>query len=342
MSWMSRLPADVTDVQQTPAGYEGRVSLPVWEHRYFGRECPQCQGRFKMRADEYEALPEELMLTCPYCGQRQEHSSFMSKEQVERSTAALHATAEQFLHNKVEEMLSGVFGGSKPRSRRGSGVSTTYTPGTPPPVRTLPTYFEDRIRRTIECENCSNNYAVYAASAFCPVCGPRAALSTVIESIQAAGQTLALEDGVEPEQREEMRAAGVFDGIAADAVKMIVTLFEVYAADAFSAKVPRHEQLVKGKGNVFQRLDDADALFETHAGSSLHELVEGACFERLRRASEQRHVLVHRHGIVDQRFLDRVAGSTLGVGQRVVISRRDAEQALADLEALVRSMDAAF
>ena len=26
-----------------------------------------------MRQDEYEALPEEIELTCPYCGHREEH-----------------------------------------------------------------------------------------------------------------------------------------------------------------------------------------------------------------------------------------------------------------------------
>lgn len=338
---MSRLPADVTDVQQTPEGYEGRVSLPVGEHGYFGRGCPQCDGLFMMRADEYKALPEEDVLTCPYCGHRDEHSEFMTKEQVERATAAAHATAEQFLHDKVEEMFSGIFGQSQRRPRGGSGVSITYTPGTPPPVRSLPTYVEAGARRTIRCESCSNHYAVYGASAFCPVCGPRAALSTVIDSIEAARRTLSPEDAIEPEQREELRAAGVFDGMTSDAIKMIVTLFEVYAADRFAAKIAGHEQLLKGKGNVFQRLDDADALFCAHTGQSLQGLVDDACFERLRQAFEQRHVLVHRHGKVDQRFLDRVPGSTLRVGQRLLISRRNAEQVLDDLEALVRVLDAA-
>lgn len=47
---------------------------------------------------------------------------------------------------------------------------------------------------------------------------------------------------------------------------------------------------------------------------------------------QQRHVLVHVGGHVDQKYLDRVPTTRLTVGQRLVLSRAAAEQALTDLE----------
>lgn len=64
----------------------------------------------------------------------------------------------------------------------------------------------------------TNHSAVYGAAAFCPICGPRPSVDTLRESIAAARRTLALEDEVPESTREAIRAEGVFDRMAADAV----------------------------------------------------------------------------------------------------------------------------
>jgi hypothetical protein len=61
---------------------------------------------------------------------------------------------------------------------------------------------------------------------------------------------------------------------------------------------------------------------------------------RLLRTFEQRHALTHKDGHVDQRYLDRVPSSGLALGQRLVVSRADAEEALADLESLIIAVEA--
>jgi hypothetical protein len=52
-------------------------------------------------------------------------------------------------------------------------------------------------------------------------------------------------------------------------------------------------------------------------------------------------VLTHNGGLVDQKFLDRVPGSGLTLGQRLVVRRPDAAQALDDLDTVVRALSAA-
>ena len=63
-------------------------------------------------------------------------------------------------------------------------------------------------------------------------------------------------------------------------------------------------------------------------------------WHRLRRAFAQRHVLVHKNGHVDQPFLDQVPESSLAVGQRLVITRTEAEQAMDDVELLITAIEA--
>jgi hypothetical protein len=247
MDWQSRIPDGVGDIQDTSDGFEAKVSIPADEDGYIGRLCNGCGGKFRMVADEYAALPDITRLTCPYCGRDGEPSNFITPAQLERAEAAVHAVAEQFMHQQIDNILGRTFGPGR-RLRPGeSGVEITYTPAARPPIRTLPEIIEERVLRTITCPNCSTHYAVYGASAFCPVCGPRAATDTVLEAIAAARAALALEDHLPANQRDAARAAGVFDRLAADTVKNIVSLFEVSPASSSPPAPPPRQPPSRAK-----------------------------------------------------------------------------------------------
>jgi hypothetical protein len=150
-----------------------------------------------------------------------------------------------------------------------------------------------------------------------------------------------MEDRLGEDDRETLRAAGVFERFAVDAIESTVSLFEMFAREQFTRRVGDAGTHTAGKGNVFQRLDDAAELFSAYADIDIVELAGDERWEQLKRAFAQRHVLTHNSGIVDQKFLDRVPDSGLRLGQRLVIRRPDAAQALDDLEAVVRAVGAA-
>lgn len=81
MDWKHRLPAGIGNVRDTPTGFEAAISIRVHDDGYFGRECPECGRLFKMDAAAYEALPDDLELICPYCGERRDHADFMTQDQ---------------------------------------------------------------------------------------------------------------------------------------------------------------------------------------------------------------------------------------------------------------------
>lgn len=334
-------PDGVGDVRKTDDGFEVSISIPTDEDGYFGRECPACESPFKMRHDEYEALPDEIELTCPYCGHREEHGSFISAAQRARVMAAAEGLAEQWLHEQVNDIFGRTFGGRSSRPTRSNAfisVEWSYTPGNPPPVRDLPAALEGQTRRVVECSACSNRHAVYSATSFCPVCGPRPADEKVLEAIAAAREALAVEDRLGDEERETLRAAGVFERWAVDAIESTVSLFEMFVRDQFARRVADADVHTSGRGNVFQRLDATAALFSDHLDLDLVGLAGENRWDRLKRALARRHVLAHNGGIVDQKFIDRVPDGGLRLGQRLVLRRADAAQALDDLEAVIRAI----
>ena len=143
MSWQ-HLPkpdgvGDITDRPTTAS--RSSISIPLDEDGFFGRECPSCEAPFKMRSDEYKALPDEIELTCPYCGHREEHSAFMSSAQHARAMAAAEGLVEQWMHGQLNDMLGQHVRTARRARHAGNSfisIDWSYTPGTPPPVRELP------------------------------------------------------------------------------------------------------------------------------------------------------------------------------------------------------------
>jgi hypothetical protein len=209
----------------------------------------------------------------------------------------------------------------------------------PSSLQALPDYVEDAVRRTLECEKCGTAFAVYGSAPFCPNCGERPLLTTTLESVAALRQLLSIEDSLEGAVRDSARDHGVFDQAARDVIKQIVTLCEVFMRGQFAERAPDHESIVRTAGRgVFQRLDDTNDLFAAHAGFALSSLVSDADWIALGAVFQQRHVLVHRNGTIDQQFVDRVPNTTQRVGQRLIVGRQDAEHALDTLEELVTNV----
>src|SRR5260221_1539303 len=90
----------------------------------------------------------------------------------------------------------------------------------------------------------------------------------------------------------------------------------------------------KGKGNVFQRLDDLADLFVTHARYDVR-LVVGKRWPELVRTWAGRHVYVHKDGLVDERYVRAVPATALRLGQRLPVTEADARSAIENVRALV-------
>ncbi len=150
------MPKGVSDVRKEGTRINAKVEMPASEDGYSGCECPACARFFKVMISEYEALPNDP-INCPYCGHGTDTDTdtdtdeFMTEEQRSRVTADVEAVAEQWVHAQLDDMFDRAFRGSKAMS---------YTRGSTPPRRALPTYVEKAVRRTLECGSCGNHQAV--------------------------------------------------------------------------------------------------------------------------------------------------------------------------------------
>lgn len=305
------------------------VSIPVDDEGYFGRECPTCHQIFRMHSGDYEALPNDLVLTCPYCGHQDEHSEFMTQQQKDR----VMRVAQDYGTQLVSEMLDKSFGSLARSTRNNSFLKIAYrsTPFFPEP---LPGINEERLIRERTCPTCQVRYAVFGEHRFCPVSGSLDPADIGRDALAAETAKLNAMSEIQEPQRSTLREQGVLDRVAVDTLGRVVGVVETLAASQFNALVPNAAAVVRGKGNVFQRLDDLADLFAAHLGIDVRT-AEGVDWSTLKRLWAARHSHVHADGLVDEKYLKAVPSSLLKLRQRVVITDTDARTAIAQAVALL-------
>jgi hypothetical protein len=80
---------------------------------------------------------------------------------------------------------------------------------------------------------------------------------------------------------------------------------------------------IQKKGSVFQRLDDASSLWRQASGKGYGDFLSASELQRVKLLFHRRHVLSHRQGLVDQKYLRNSGDTCYKVGQRIVA--RDAD-----------------
>ena len=305
-----------------------RVTVPSDDDGFFGRQCPSCDQQFRIADDDYEKLPDDAQLFCAYCGFQDEHSEFLTDQQEDRVMRAAGQFAEQYVGGLLDEMLTDV-------ARRSRGVmsyrSKPFFPDS------LPELDEERLIRARACPTCQTNYAVFGEHRFCPVCGPLPPLAVAEDSIAAEVKRLDLLSDLNTDDRGALKEAGVLDRTYADAIKNVVAIVETLADSVFRSQVPNADDLLKGRGNVFQRLEDTAKLFLLELNIDIKAAV-GAAWPPLKEQWATRHVLVHNDGVVDSKYLASVSDSGFAEGQRLVVTERRARDALAATRGLCRAI----
>lgn len=311
-----------------------RVSIPVDDDGFFGRECPECEQHFRIALEDYDALPDDPRLWCVYCGHNDDHSEFMTQQQTDRVMRAAGDYAQQLVGQMLDKSFRGMA-----RRTRGSMIQISYRsrPFYPAP---LPDIDEDRLVRQRNCASCSLRYAIFGEHRFCPVCGQLPPLATALDALDA--ETIRLDALAElPDAtRATLRESGVLDRTYVDTIENLVGAVEALAERLFRSAVPNADAELKGKGKVFQRLADLADLFALHLAADVRAAV-GAEWQSLIQTWAARHVFTHCDGIVDAKYLSAVPGSSQRAGQRLRITESEARAAISHTEKLCRAVAAA-
>lgn len=310
------------------------VSVPIEddEEGYFDRECPseECLFQFKIHGEDWKAKVRDEEVFCPFCGHTDDADKWWTQQQIEHAKAAAVAQFKaQF--SKALKSDAARFNRGRPR---GGFISMTMKVDSRPQHVMLPPAATDPMALKITCPSCACRYAVIGAAYFCPACGHSAAEQVFEQTIAGIKATLGALDQVRGAMPDRDTAETTVRVVIENGLQNAVTAFQ-RVVEALFAELPSPP---KARRNAFQNLTEGSTLWQQATGQGYDAHLDAASLERLGRAFQQRHLLAHRQGLVDDEYIAKSGDTRYRPGQRLVLRAEAVTEAVELVEKLVAGL----
>ncbi len=287
-----------------------KVQFQADEKGFVGRECPKdgCEGYFKIVLGtglEVEGLP----CHCPYCGYSGSHNEFWTSEQIQYA----RSVAMREMSNALRKDLKRLEFDHKPKGQFGIGFSMKLKTGRPIPIRH---YMERRLETDVICPECTLQYSVYGVFAFCPDCGQHNSLQILDKNLDVVERMLELGIGEDFELKEKLTENALEDCVSA---------FDGFGHELCRVHAIESSSPSEAKKMSFQNLEIAQSrvlsIFGVDIGNSLMPNDWQVAVNQF----QKRHLIAHKLGVVDQRYLDRTQDNQAVVGRKIGINANEVQ-----------------
>lgn len=292
------------------------ISMPTDSAGLIGRICPvaACAGYFKVKPGT--GIPGAEKCICAYCGHSDVNDEFTTPDQQKYiESYARHLVSSALLKDLRSMFDSRSYGG-------GFVKITTTVKGQPEPIRR---YREKELETHATCGNCSLEYAVYGAFAFCPDCGEHNSLAILEKNFAVIEKMLVLAESADGELGQHLIENGLED---------IVSGFDGFGRELCRRAAPRASTPSHAESISFQNLGKADARVMTLFGVSMSGAVSVSAWSAALVAFQKRHLLAHSMGVVDDSYLAATNDTSTPKGRKVRISAQEVRDVMGVLRAV--------
>jgi hypothetical protein len=216
------------------------------------------------------------------------------------------------------------------RQPRGGFISMSMQVDSRPQHVPIPYAAAAPMRLKITCGECGCRYAVVGAAYFCPPCGANAAELVFDLTAQGIRQSLEAVDAIRSAIPDADTAENTCRLIVESALQNTVTAFQRIAEALYARVAPT----TKIRRNAFQNLAEGSALWAAAIGHGYEKHLTVVEMEQLTTVFQQRHLLAHTQGVVDNDYVRKTGDTRYKSGQRLVIKREAVAEALTLVEHL--------
>lgn len=307
---------------------QSAVSISADDENYFDRECPaqECLAQFKVLMEDWKNKVRDEEVFCPFCGHAADAQKWWTQEQLNHVRGVAAACIE------------GAIGGAlridaqkfNQRQNKGGFISMSLRVGSRPQLVPIPYAAAAPMRLKITCGDCGCRYAVVGAAYFCPSCGANAAELVFDLTIQGIRQSLEAVDAIRAAIPDADTAENTCRLIVESALQNVVTAFQRNTEALYARVMPT----TKIRRNAFQNLTEGSDLWVAAIGHGYDQHLVTVELEQLTTVFQQRHLLAHTQGVVDDDYIRKTGDTRYKSGQRLVIKRESVAEALTLVERL--------
>lgn len=283
------------------------VTFPSDPSGYHGRQCPvtECRRYFKVTVGT--GVPDATECICAYCGHSDSVDNFVTDEQFNYAMQVATDIAAREIFDAI-----------RPAFEFGSPNDTLFARMKYIPPEILP-YVERELETALVCDGCGLRYAVYGLFAFCPDCGKHNSLQIFERNLSLAQRIM----DCAPHDDVELSYAMV-----TSALQQSVAAFDGYGRELCRVALPNL------KGVTFQNLLTARNLLQEACDFDMAAGVDDWAF--LCRTFQKRHLVVHRMGVVDGKYLAETNDTSAELGRRISLTSTEVRETIVALKQLSR------
>lgn len=308
------------------------VSIASDADGYLDRLChsEDCQFEFKVQADDWRDKVRDEEVFCPFCGHTAEATEWNTEEQ----SAYLQEVVLTHVRQRIGRAMKRDAEKFNRRQSAKSFISMTMSVDSRPQQILLPPAAAESMRLRITCAACNCRYAVIGAAFFCPACGHNAANLMFTQAITGIRHVLDALPNVRDAIPDKDTADTTVRLIVENGLQNAVTAFQRYAEALYSS----FPGCPPARRNAFQNLKEGSKLWSEAAGKPYSAYLDSAEQGALSRYFQQRHLLAHRQGLVDEDYIAKADDITYRAGQRLVVREATVRDCLAIIEKLTEAM----
>ena len=311
----------LSELKKLERGVKVPIQIPLDEKGYMDRQCSsdECQSEFKVLFEDWRDKVRDEVVFCPICRFEAKSTEWNTEAQgkhIERTTMA-HLT------KVVSTSMDDDARAFNAQQRRGGLISMSMSvkPGLIPIL--IPPDAAAAMRQEFICETCNCRYSSIGAAFFCPACGHNSAHSTFAAAVQTVRGTVStisnIRTAVEAATDKDAAENTVRQLLENGLVKLVAS-FQRFAEATFHGL--SNSSSFQVRRNLFQNLNESTTLWRNATGKGFENILTQPEMDELQLFFQQRHLLAHREGIVDQDYITKSGDRSYAIGQKLVIKNQ--------------------
>lgn len=260
------------------------------------RQCPktECKSIFKVSSTDWKNIFKDEEVFCPFCRNNSPAKEYLPEDQ--RTSVV----------NNIRRSVSDFW-------NHGHSIS----------LNMISIESREEFELKIQCEKCNVHFAVIGAAYFCPCCGYNSIERTAQESIEKiilkANKISIIQESLESKLSKDEAAIitrSIIENSIPDCISTLQSFSELKYNSISNTKAPF---------NAFQNIEKSNTLWMLAKNENYSTWLTKNELDSLSLFTLRRHLLEHKGGIVDLKYLQNSGDKNYKEGDRIIVTANDVE-----------------